>query len=202
MTDAELIRRCVRGQEKAWGAFVKRFSPVVFWSVKRRLKRLGVEFCDSDVEDIHQQVFIYIWRHGKLSDLKDSEKAAAWLSVVSSSRAVKYIEGKSYQHRQNIVSLNEDIGEKEDLELQDVINAKEPQAQEVLHNRETAQLVHEALESLHHRDKMVLSLHYVCGYTLKEVAHYLGMPQGTVSSIINRCKEAVRKYLKDRDVEI
>lgn len=50
---------------------------------------------------------------------------------------------------------------------------------------------------LHERDRVVLSLHEIEGYSLDEVAHIIEVPVGTAKSRLNRARSHLRELLID-----
>ena len=55
-TDAELVQRCVEGDQQAWGEIVRQYS--------RRIYNLAYRFTSSHsaAEDLTQEVFIRVYR--------------------------------------------------------------------------------------------------------------------------------------------
>ncbi len=62
VTDGELIDRCCRKDASAWSEFVGRFSRVILWAIRDRLRRWGYHYGEQDVEDIYQEIMISFWR--------------------------------------------------------------------------------------------------------------------------------------------
>ncbi|MDD6189624.1 MAG: sigma-70 family RNA polymerase sigma factor, partial [Clostridiales bacterium] len=59
-----------------------------------------------------------------------------------------------------------------------------------------------ALAKLNPRYREILLLHYVSGYTAKEIAKMLDMKAGSVQKLIYRAKEALRKNLEKEDMQV
>jgi len=196
ISNEALVRLCVAGDSKAWGIFVERFSSLVFWSIRRRMQRIGANISNRDIEDIHQETFLYIWKNEKLADVKNPSKITLWLSAVAFSRTNRYIE-KTQQHATLEISLFENIGS-EDIALVDTINSKDHLASEQVDNKELGQFIIEIIETLPAKDKVVISLHYLYDKTLREIAENTGLPQGTVSTVVNRARETIKTHLNKR----
>ena len=79
----QLIEGCIKKDKRSWDIFVERYSKVVYWAIRDRLKRFGYNFEDEDINDIHQDVFIALWSGDKLAQLKERDKAAGWLAMVA-----------------------------------------------------------------------------------------------------------------------
>ena len=57
-------------------------------------------------------------------------------------------------------------------------------------------LIQAALASLTPSQRIVLFMHEVEGFTIREITETLGMPQGTVASHLNRGKSAIGSFIK------
>ena len=83
----KLIECCIKREEKAWLEFIRRFSGLVYYSARERLKRNGFRFSDEDIQDIVQNVFMEMWEKSRLSEVRERHKIKAWLSIMSQTRA-------------------------------------------------------------------------------------------------------------------
>ncbi|MFG0252892.1 MAG: RNA polymerase sigma factor [Phycisphaerales bacterium JB038] len=63
---------------------------------------------------------------------------------------------------------------------------------------ETRDLVQQALLCLSERHQAVLSLHYLEGLPVRDVAGILGVREGTIKSRLSRAREALREELRKR----
>lgn len=74
-SDAQLIDRCLRGDQAAWTALVDRYSGLVY-SISRRMM-LPSEVCD----DVAQIVFATFSR--QLANIRSQESLAGWFGMVT-----------------------------------------------------------------------------------------------------------------------
>ena len=65
--------------------------------------------------------------------------------------------------------------------------------------RETPLELYMALKSLPGKYSVLLTLKYINGYTISEMAKILRLPQGTVASRLNRAKMLLRKELGEEE---
>jgi RNA polymerase sigma factor (sigma-70 family) len=70
-TDAELVDRCLRGDDRAWSELVDRYGRLVY-SIARRYGLDG-----SDAGDLFQEVFTILYR--KLSTVRDASRLSSWI---------------------------------------------------------------------------------------------------------------------------
>ena len=177
----DLIERCIEREEKAWSEFIDRFSGLVYYSVRERLKRNGFGFNDLDIQDIVQNVFIDIWEKSKLTEIRERHKIKAWLSIVSQTRALNFMRKK----RERLLS------EEELFKVENIVSDKGED-----YKAELMEELIRAVENFSPREKIILKLNIIHGKTHKEIADFMNMPINTVSTIIARRKELLRKKLK------
>ncbi|MBU1913332.1 MAG: sigma-70 family RNA polymerase sigma factor [Candidatus Omnitrophica bacterium] len=181
----KLIELCIKREEKAWAEFIHRFSGLVYYSARERLARNGFRFSEQDIQDIAQNVFVEMWEKSRLSEVRERHKIKAWLSIVSQTRALNYMRKKKERlltedelfKVENIVSDN---GEANRLELAEELEI--------------------AIEPFEPREKIILKLNIIHGKTHKEIAEFMKIPINTVSTIISRKKEHLRKLLRKEGV--
>src|SRR3989338_1410513 len=178
-----LIERCIKREEKAWSEFIDRFSGLVYYSARERLKRDGFRFNEQDVQDIVQNVFVDIWEKSKLAEVRERNKIQAWLSIVGQTRALNFMRKKKER------LLNEE-------ELSSVENIVSDKGAE--YRVELIEELEMAVEKFPPREKIVLKLNIIHGKTHKEIADFMDMPINTVSTIISRRKELLRRLLSKR----
>ena len=193
--DANIIAGCIKGDTSAWNEFVERFSGLVMWSIKNRLSKSGYNFNNQDLQDIHQETFLSIYKENKLNSLKDRSKIAPWLSIVAGNIAMDTIRRvKGGVISEKTVPLSEDIDDA-DLKLSDILKDETPDAAEKMEQTEREITVRKAISYLSVREKIAINLHYANNNTLKEIALLLNMRLGSVSSLIVRARKKVRKNM-------
>lgn len=177
-----LIERCIRREEKAWEEFIRRFSGLLFYSAKERLRRGGFSFSHQDVEDIVQHVFTEIWHKGRLEDVRDRKRITAWLSIVAQTRALNYMRKK----RERL------LGENEINRIDNLVNEDQ-----CIYNNELMERLGSLTQAFEARDKIIFKLCIIYGKTHREIARFMNMPLNTVSTIIARKKKFLQKKLKE-----
>ena len=82
------LKACLRGDKRAWDAFVDRWSPVIFAAVGRILKNRGAGVERSEVEDAAQDVFVRLIKDNyRLLASYDPSRSSlsTWLTLVARS---------------------------------------------------------------------------------------------------------------------
>lgn len=99
--------------------------------------------------------------------------------------------------RSYVVSLD-DVLTLEDGELQreDTLEDGRPSALDLLEQTEETELVLQALKRLPERERLLLSLYYYEGLTLKEIGKVLGVTESRVSQLHGRALSFLRAELK------
>lgn len=192
LNDSQLINHCLDKNHRAWTEFVERFSKLIYWAIKDKLKRWGYTFKEQDVEDIYQEIFTKLWQGSRLKEIRNSKKISGWLVMVSGNGAIDYFRRKNkeapnrYNHIE--IELDEDLTLSNDNPLQ------------VLYTREIKEILESALESLTSRERITITLSHLYRKKHREIAELLNIPLNTVSTIISRTKERLKDKLKERGV--
>ena len=85
---------CLRGEKRAWDAFVERAAPVIFAAVQRVLRARTPKAYQHLAEDLAQDVFLRLVKDGfRLLRTYDPARASlsTWLSLVARSTALDHL---------------------------------------------------------------------------------------------------------------
>ena len=186
MNETELIKLCLKRDEKAWGVFIERYSKLVYWAVRKRLLISGFQCDDSDVEDIFQEVFLKVLKGEKLSQIKDAKFIPGWLSMVASNKTVDFMRQKVRREQKLVVDSEvfKDYSFEQDLLNQDLLA-----------------VIKEIINTLSDKERIIISLNLLEERTHSEIAYILKIPVNTVSTVVARTKEKLREGLRERGVE-
>lgn len=204
LSSEELIKDCIKKDKRAWDIFVERYSKVVFWAIRDRLKRFGYNFDEGDIEDIHQDVFISLWSDNKLAQIKDKDRVAGWLAMVAGNAAIDYFKKMKRQSPPNSLSLYEEIyksGDGGDKTLEDVLPSQDAGPGKQAHLNDIFELVDSAIDSLKPKEKIVVRLNLLHGMRHRDIAEALKMPVNTVSTTIARAKEDLKVKLRRKGIK-
>lgn len=187
--------------QDVWNKFVKQFSGLVAWSARQRLTKSGYCFSDADIEDIHQEVFVSLY-NGKLKQLKDESKLPAWLAIISGGAAISYMRQKGLV-AQKSVSLFDEVtcDEGSSLTIADTLEDNNLSLYDEVDKKLRRETFAEMVESLNPREKIILNLHFTYENSIKEISHNLGLPEGTVASIIARAKDKLKARIKEKEAQ-
>jgi RNA polymerase sigma-70 factor (ECF subfamily) len=168
--DADLVRRCARGDRDALRLLHERHSE----SLLRFLERMLHD--RARAEDVCQEAFLRIWRRAELFDPARGA-FTAWLFRAAANLAFNRLALKSSSETE--------------LSAQLVLPPADVQSPaEGASDNERARLLHQALAALSPRDRAILTLRHIEERPVAEIAAVLEIPEGTVKS---RCHYAMHR---------
>ncbi len=185
MNEAELIARCLRKEKEAWDMFVRQYARLIYWAIRKRLTISGFLCDEDDIGNIFQDVFVSILEGNKLAQVKDAKFIPGWLSMVASNKTVDFMREKV---RRDARSAPEPAVFKDNRFEQEV------------YDNDVNGLLKDIIEGLTAKEKIIISLNLLEERTHKEIGQILGMPMNTVSTIIARTKEKIKKELEKRGI--
>ena len=177
----KIIEGCLNKDKKSWDIFVEKYSKLIYWAIRKRLSASSFKFSQDDIDYIFQEVFLLILQGDKLGQLKDIKTIASWLVVVASNKTVDFIRRKIKENEKLVV---------------DIPVLKDDKFEEELHKRDLLNVLGNIIDTLPNKEKIVISFNIIEGRTHKEIAEITAMPVNTVSTIIARTKEKVKKGLE------
>jgi len=171
--DEVLVLAAILGNLEAFEQLVVRYRPAVV-----RLARTIVG--DSHAEDVAQDALLLAFK--ALPTIDEPTKFAAWLSVITRHRALRFGKSESvYMTRR--VALDEALLDK----IEALATLGRPIA-----DRERDELLVQALDSLPAEYGMPLRLHFLDDMPLKRIAAFMGVPLSTVKWRIHHGKKLLR----------
>lgn len=179
-TDAELVRRCLDGEEGAWADLTDRYLRLVV----RVAQRAGL---DADrASDAAQETFLALWRN--LRRLRDTRSLGGWLATTCRRRAWRL--GKRDASRR---------AREEGVSVRDV--AAEPLPESVLVDEEQRHLVRRAFVTIGERCRRLLdALFFRPEMPYAEISEEVGMPVGSIGPTRKRCLDRLRRSLADAGI--
>ena len=182
-----LLESCVKGDERAWHAFVGDYGKVVRGCLSGYFRGN-----DQKIDDVTQQVFIKLWRSG-LKDFRGTNRYQflSYLKLITINEAKTYFRLTAPHSKE--ISLDQDPAS-DDPSLGTEIPSEAPNPEEQTVAREGVDRVAKQLQelSLEHQQIFLMKAK---GYKDREIAELLGIPGGTVASSYSRIVERLKKAL-------
>ena len=167
---AELTCKLLAGDGAAYAEFLSQLSPIL-----RRV--IGRKIPSSDVEDVLQEVLISIHKARHTYDGK--RPLMPWVIAIAGFRVADYLR-KSYSGMRH-----------QNLDIADYENVLEA----VTETPGETESMDEILEGVGQRERAILSLMHVEGYTAKQVGKQLGMKESAVKVAAHRAIKKIRQRL-------
>ena len=177
-TDARLVRECVKGDEEAWAALIDKYKKLIF-SIP-----VKYGFSTDDANDVFQSVCLDLL--AELPRLRKPKALPKWLMQVASHKCF---------HRKRQQQRTEPPGEVE-LPPEQTVS---PQIEAILREADEEQKLREALMALAPRCRQLVEMLFFeePARPYKEVAAGLGIAEGSIGFIRQRCLERLRKQLME-----
>jgi RNA polymerase sigma factor (sigma-70 family) len=170
-SDAELVVRCIRGDQRAWEQLVAKYERLIF--------SIGIAICrDSEVaSDILQQVCLELYQ--RLDEVRNVDSLAAWLATVTRRKTFTYL--RSTRPTEPFTEDDEDGAVSPDL----------------IANIERQHTLERALATLPPRSRRLIELLYFSNEekSYEDIAAELGIPVASIGPTRVRCLEKLRKFL-------
>jgi RNA polymerase sigma-70 factor (ECF subfamily) len=185
--DAQLVERCLRGQEAAWEDLVKLHT--------RRVYAICYRFTNSDSEaqDLTQEVFLRVFKN------LNSFRAGEGLFVVWLGRLTRNLLIDHYR-RARMDRATESL--EDQAAVLEESSAGMARTEGMLAGREAAELLQAALQKLSPDLRETVILRDLEELEYREIAEVLNVPEGTVKSRLNRGRAELARILRKQKVSI
>ncbi len=196
-----LIEKCIHKDPLAWDEFVSRYSALIYWAIKDRLHKWDYFHQQEDVDEIHQNVFLGIWKNNKLSQIRDHKKIARWLVIVAGNETVDYFKYTKAQTPPLAVSIFKEITDKgAPLTIADTLSSRfnDPFSENSL--KEIEIILEQMINTLPAKDKIILNLHFLYNKKYREIGEILNIPTGTVSTTLKAIRAKLKDTLQEKNI--
>jgi RNA polymerase sigma-70 factor (ECF subfamily) len=183
--DRELVRRAQAEDKEAFEELVRRHQHRVFAVAGGILRRR------EDVEDIAQQVFVKAYFSLKRFDQRAA--FSTWLYKITVNECWDLLRKKKVRPLVYEADLSE-----EQARMIEASEEKGSRAPDISERLETRQRVERLLEGLDERDRLMLILKEVQGFSIEEIAEVLELNSNTVKVRLFRARRRVVLLAKKR----
>src|SRR6202522_875056 len=162
-----LVRRAQAGEEAAFEELIRHHQQRVFGLVNGILRRR------DDVEDVVQQVFLKVFVSLKRFDLRAA--FSTWLYKITVNECWDYLRKKKVRP----LVYETDLSEEQVSRLDGVVSAERP-PESPARRAETKDILDQLLNELPERDRELLMLKEIEGFSVQELAEMLDLNVNTV----------------------
>jgi len=193
--DRQLLSKCLSGDRGAWETVVRRFSNLVYQTVRSTFISKQTPFSRQDLEDLHNTVFLGLFEQGcaklKLYQGRNGCTLASWIRIVTVRTVLNHLRKKG---------ADGPLWEKKKTPVEELswLKGEDQGALALMESAEQEKLVHEGMESLAPRDRLFMKLHIDQGLPVEEVAEVLQISVQNAYVVKHRAVERLRTYLVSR----
>jgi RNA polymerase sigma-70 factor (ECF subfamily) len=185
--DANLVERCLGGEEAAWEDLIKLHT--------RRVYAICYRFTGTDAEaqDLTQDVFLRVFKN--LQSFRAGEGTfVVWLTRLTRNLLIDH-------YRRTRLDRATDSLE-EQMPMLEEKTALMSRADGMLAGREASELLQQALQKLSPELRETVILRDLEELEYREIAQVLNVPEGTVKSRLNRGRAELARVLKRQKIRI
>jgi RNA polymerase sigma-70 factor (ECF subfamily) len=164
---------------------LSRYLPRFYRSAYRQLGNA------ADAEDAVQDALLAAYKH--LDQFKGQAQMSTWLTAIVMNCARMQLRRRL---RLTHVSLDEQVGEDQDYSLSDRLAASGPSPEEQCRRSELHGRLLQSVAQLSPSLRRTFQLCDLDGLTVKEVAHTLGLAEGTVKAQIWRARAKLSRLMR------
>ena len=179
--DAELVARCLNGDDAAWRELVERYSAKVYRIAWHRT------YDRAEAEELTQDCFLKVWEN--LDRYEPTEASLlAWIATLSRNLSIDHFRKRRREKGFQFVS--------DDALVSLLPGSDDPSADAV--RRERLRMLLDALAQLPDELAEVVQMRDLDGLDYREIADLLGLPDGTVKSRLNRARVELARIVRER----
>ncbi len=184
-SDADLVQRCLQGDNAGFDLLVKKYQRQVFSLCYRMLG-------DADeAADAAQESFVKAYN--ALQSFRQDASFLTWIFRIAHNFCLDAGRRRSVRKAD---SLDEMMANAPELPSAD------PSPEEWAMKKQEAERVRGAILRVPERYRSALVMFYLNGLTIREISKALGRPEGTVKSDLHNAREILRRKLEGVVVEV
>ena len=185
--DAQLVDRCLGGDETAWEDLVKAHT--------RRVYSICYRFTgsDSEAQDLTQEVFLRIFR--SLKTFRQGEGSfTVWLTRLSRNLLI------DHYRRSRLDRATDSI--EDQLPMLEEKTSMSSRTDSLVAGREASEILQAALQKLSPELRETVILRDLEELEYREIAQALSVPEGTVKSRLNRGRAELARILRRQKIAV
>ena len=188
MSEDQFIQKLKAGDNDAFEALVNLYQDKIYNTCYSFLKQAEL------AEDQTQEIFIILFN--AIQQFEAKSKLSTWIYRITVSRCLDFIRSQNRQKRKatGILSLFNFTTELQDFQ--------EPTPYQHLENKEYAEVIARALDTMKSKNKTVFILKYMEGLSQKEIAEILNCSEKSIEGILTRSKSILKIEIEKKYPEM
>jgi len=179
LSDAELVRRCLQGDNVSFDALVRSYQKQVYCFCYHML---GIP---EESADAAQESFIKAYY--ALASFRRDARFATWLLKIASNTCIDRSRARARRANAALEELADDAA---------ALQSDQPTPEESVLRGESDRMVREAVLRLPERHRTALVMFHFSGFGIREISEALGRPENTVKSDLRVAREMLRRKLE------
>lgn len=177
-TDDELLSGARSGDERALRRIIERYEGKVAATV------IGMLGPGPEADDVGQETFIRFYK--AIDKFRGESALGTYLTRIAINQSLKALRRRRSWH-ERFLSRDDEAAE---------FDEPADDGESVVEAADRRELVHAALQKLNPDQRAVTVLRFMEGYSTKETAAILGVPEGTVMSRLSRATDKLGDLLR------
>ena len=177
-SDEELLQSALRGDDQAFRELVERYENQVAATV------IGMLGPGDEADDVGQETFIRF--HRAMGNFRGDARLGTYITRIAINLSLKALKKRQTWIKRFVSRDDEDA----------IVPEPAEDGERHVEVRSRTELVHRAIGSLKPEHRAVVVLRMLEGYSTRETAQMLDVPQGTVMSRLSRALERLEGLLK------
>jgi len=177
-----LTKKSTPEDSLAWQKFIEKFSRLIFWAIRAKIKKLQIFLPPTEINDISQQILLSIWQKQKLKTVKDPKNISKWLITVAQNQTYDYVRNR-YSALMNTDTI-EETGDSLPYDSCEHSGANELTIE-----------IEAFISRLPLKERRIATLSFIYDLKYTETAKIVNLPIGTVSNVLSRIKADLKQYL-------
>ena len=178
LTDTEIIKRVLHGEQVLFAQLVRRYQQYVFTLVLR--------FTDNreDAEEISQDIFVKAYR--SLADFRGQSKFSTWLFTIVRTSCITFLRKKKL----DTTSIDNE-------RTQTILENRESSfSANVVEQKSRHAMINAAIRLLSPDDSQLITLFYKGEQSLEEIGRIMGYEPNTVKVKLHRARHRLKEKLE------
>ena len=176
--DNELVKQVCMGETQLFRLLIERHQQHIFNLCYRMLRQF------EEADDATQDTFLKAYR--SLKQFRGDARLKTWLCQIARNECLNRL------RHENMASLDQQLTTDYSFQTAD----STPSPLELIEQRETQSIVHEAINKLPHQYRLVITLFHLNGLSYEEISQVMEIPMGTVKTHIFRARELLKSKLQ------